>query len=74
VIVLTGDHSTPGPLAAHSWHPVPLLLHGPHCEPDGADRFDEASCRRGSLGGHLPATAILRHALANAGKLDKFGA
>lgn len=74
VIVLTGDHSTPGPLANHSWHPVPTLVHGPWCEPDGFDRFVEGNCARGRLGDHLPAPAILRLALANAGKLAKFGA
>ena len=74
VIVITGDHSTPGPLANHSWHPVPTLIHGPWCEPDGFDRFTERTCTQGRLGDHLPAPAILRLALANAGKLAKFGA
>jgi 2,3-bisphosphoglycerate-independent phosphoglycerate mutase len=73
VIVLTGDHSTPGPLAAHSWHPTPFLLHGPWCEPDGLP-FDEAHCQRGRFGGAYPAVRLLRQALANAGKLEKFGA
>ncbi|MDA1193736.1 MAG: 2,3-bisphosphoglycerate-independent phosphoglycerate mutase [Planctomycetota bacterium] len=74
VIVITGDHSTPGPMAGHSWHPVPTLLYGPWCEPEGAPGFDEATCGRGRLGPRLPATALLRLALANAGKLAKFGA
>jgi 2,3-bisphosphoglycerate-independent phosphoglycerate mutase len=73
-IVITGDHSTPGPLAAHSWHPVPTLLYGPWCEPDLETTFDEAACHRGRLGAALPATALIRLAMANAGKLAKFGA
>jgi len=74
VILITGDHSTPGPMAGHSWHPVPFLLFGPWCEPDGLPRFDEASCRRGALGNAVPGTSLIRLALANAGKLAKFGA
>ena len=74
VIVVTGDHATPGPLAAHSWHAVPTLLWGPWCEPDAATTFDEEACHGGRLGARLPATALLRLALANAGKLAKFGA
>ena len=74
VILITGDHSTPGPMASHSWHPVPFLLFGPWCEPDGLPRFDEACCRRGALGNAVPGTSLLRLALANAGKLAKFGA
>jgi 2,3-bisphosphoglycerate-independent phosphoglycerate mutase len=74
VVVVTGDHSTPGPLAAHSWHPTPFLLHGPWCEPDGFPSFDEVHCQRGRFGGAYPAVRLLRQALANAGKLEKFGA
>ncbi len=29
VLVVTGDHSTPSQMAAHSWHPVPVLMWGP---------------------------------------------
>jgi len=74
VIVVTGDHATPGPMAGHSWHPVPTLLWGPWCEPDAGTTFDEEACHAGRLGGRLPATALIRLALANAGKLAKFGA
>ena len=74
VIVVTGDHATPAPLRAHSWHGVPTILHGPWCEPDAETTFDEEACQRGRLGARLPATALLRLALANAGKLVKYGA
>jgi 2,3-bisphosphoglycerate-independent phosphoglycerate mutase len=74
VILLTGDHSTPGSMAGHSWHPVPFLLFGPRCEPDGLPRFEEGCCRRGAMGSSVPGTSLLRLALANAGKLAKFGA
>jgi 2,3-bisphosphoglycerate-independent phosphoglycerate mutase len=74
VLVVTGDHSTPGPMSGHSWHAVPTLLWGPWCEPDEGKTFDEATCDRGRLGNRLPATALLRLAMANAGKLAKFGA
>ena len=74
VVVVTGDHSTPAPLAAHSWHPVPTLVYGPWVEPDIQETFNEDSCHYGRLGFSLPATALIRLALANAGKLAKFGA
>ena len=57
VIVITGDHASPGPMAAHSWHPVPTLLWGPWCEPDAQTVFDEEACNAGRLGMRLPATA-----------------
>jgi 2,3-bisphosphoglycerate-independent phosphoglycerate mutase len=74
VIVVTGDHSTPGPMVGHSWHPVPVLLWGPWAEPDAGAAFDEEACHAGRLGSRLPSTALLRLALANAGKLAKYGA
>lgn len=73
-ILVTGDHSTPGPMAAHSWHPVPTLLWGPWCEPDGVAVYDEVSCHAGRLGEGIPAPALLRLLMASAGKLAKFGA
>jgi 2,3-bisphosphoglycerate-independent phosphoglycerate mutase len=73
VIAITGDHSTPAPMRAHSWHPVPLLVHSPVCGIDGSTSFGEASCARGGLG-TLPAADLMGLLLANAGRLDKFGA
>jgi 2,3-bisphosphoglycerate-independent phosphoglycerate mutase len=73
VVVVTGDHSTPSRLKAHSWHPVPILLAAATCRPDGIDKFGERACVRGSLG-RFPAVDIMPVALAHALKLAKFGA
>ncbi len=73
VIVVTGDHSTPALLRAHSWHPLPVLLHSKWCRPDRISEFSEAACILGGLG-HIPATEIMPLAMANALKLNKFGA
>jgi len=73
VLVITGDHSTPAAMAAHSWHPVPCLLHSRWCRPDRLIKFGESECRKGSLG-LMPATSLMPLAMAHALKLTKFGA
>ncbi len=74
VVAVAGDHSTPSSMAAHSWHPVPLLINsGSTNEGLGSPGFNERACRSGYLGS-LPATALPLLLLAHAGKLDKFGA
>ena len=73
VVVITGDHSTPSLLKAHSWHPVPVLLFSKWCRPDRVEEFSESQCLSGGLG-RFPATEIMVLALANALKLKKFGA
>jgi len=73
VIVVAGDHSTPALLKGHSWHPVPVLLCSRYCRPDEVTLFAEAACSHGGLG-RLPATQIMLLAMANALKLNKFGA
>lgn len=74
VVAVTGDHSTPSTMAAHSWHSVPLLINSDSTnEGLGSPGFDERNCRSGYLGS-LPATALPLLLLAHAGKLDKFGA
>ncbi len=73
VIIVTGDHSTPALLKAHSWHPVPLLLYSPWCRPDRIEHFGESACASGELG-VIPATQIMPLAMAHALKLNKFGA
>lgn len=73
VLIVTGDHSTPARLKAHSWHPVPVLLASPWARPAGLDGFGERNCLRGDLG-IFPAVHLMSLALANAGRLAKFGA
>lgn len=72
-LAITGDHSTPVPMKAHSWHPVPLLVYGPNCFRDGCSRFTEPEAVRGTLG-TFPAEELLGQLLAEAGKLAKYGA
>ncbi len=73
VVLITGDHSTPSVLKSHSWHPVPLLIYSKYCRPDAAKKFGESDCLRGGLG-IINATDIMTLAMANALKLEKFGA
>jgi len=73
VIVITGDHSTPSLLKGHSWHPVPVLLYSRYCRPDRVNHFSESACTTGGLG-RIAAADIMPLAMANALKLDKFGA
>jgi len=73
VLIITGDHSTPATLAMHSWHPVPFMLNSKWCRPDNVSEFSEQACLAGGMG-RFPATEIMPLAMANALKLDKFGA
>ncbi len=73
VLVITGDHSTPATLAMHSWHPVPFMLRSRWCRSDNVTEFSEQACLAGGMG-RFPATEIMPLAMANALKLDKFGA
>ena len=73
VIVVGGDHSSPAVLKSHSWHSVPALVYGKYVRADGISEFGEHACLRGSLG-VLPAKDIMPIALANAGRITKYGA
>jgi 2,3-bisphosphoglycerate-independent phosphoglycerate mutase len=73
VLIVTGDHSTPSMLASHSWHPVPTLLVAKNCRTDACQKFGETECLRGGLG-QFEAKYLMSLALANAGRLGKFGA
>jgi 2,3-bisphosphoglycerate-independent phosphoglycerate mutase len=74
VVIVTGDHSTPAALRQHSWHPVPVLLWSRYCRPDGVREFGERACVTGALGPRFRASELLPLALANALRLEKFGA
>lgn len=74
VLVITGDHSTPAALKAHSWHPVPVLLWAKTARKDRYIRkFGEGECAHGSLG-HIRAMELLPLMLAHALRLVKYGA
>ena len=73
VLIVTGDHSTPAHLAAHSWHPVPTLLVSEFCRTDRATSFGEDQCVTGGLG-QFEAKYLMPLALANAKRMTKYGA
>jgi len=73
VLIVTGDHSTPSALRNHSWHPVPTLLVSDVCRPDRCESFGESQCLQGGLG-QFKAKTLMTLALANAGRLGKYGA
>ena len=73
VVIITGDHSTPSVIKGHSWHPVPVLLKSPYVLGDTCKGFSERECLKGELG-IFPTVNLMTLALANAGRLKKFGA
>jgi 2,3-bisphosphoglycerate-independent phosphoglycerate mutase len=73
VLVVTGDHSTPAIMKEHSWHPVPVILHAPYVLGGLSAAFSERECLKGELG-IFHSDNILPLALANSGRLKKFGA
>lgn len=73
VLVISGDHSTPAVMAAHSWHPVPFLLHSLRTRFHAEAAFTEADCARGLLG-TFPAQEALPMAMAHSDRLAKYGA
>jgi len=73
VLAITGDHSSPTQLHAHSWHPVPTLLWGDRVGRDDVDSFGERACAAGILG-QLRTQDLMPLMLASAGRLEKYGA
>jgi len=50
LIAVTGDHSTPCKMKAHSADPVPLMIVSAGIASDGLTSFGESNCKKGSLG------------------------
>ncbi|MBW2090678.1 MAG: phosphoglycerate mutase, partial [Deltaproteobacteria bacterium] len=73
VVIITGDHSTPSLWKSHSWHPLPVLLKSRYVRPDHSQEFGERACATGGLG-HIHHMDLMPLAMANAGRLTKFGA
>lgn len=73
VVCITGDHSTPCPMKLHSWHPVPVMIHGGPQRTGWNRRFTERECAAGALG-TFRAMELMQMLLAAAGRLSKFGA
>ncbi len=73
VTIVTGDHSTPAYMKAHSWHPVPTLLVSDCCRSDRCQAFSESESVMGGLS-QFEAKYLMPLALANAGRMSKYGA
>ncbi len=73
VVCITGDHSTPCPMKLHSWHSVPVLIHGGPQRSGYSSEFSEKQSLHGAMGSFM-STDIMPILLASAGKLAKFGA
>lgn len=74
VLVVTGDHSTPAAMKAHSWHPMPVLLSSRWTRSnDEVQGFGESDCAKGSLG-RVHASDLMGLMLAHGLRLEKYGA
>jgi len=75
VLVVSGDHSTPALLKAHSWHPNPVLLKASFQRQTlkSGVKFNEKTCAGGILGTFY-AMDVLPLMMANALKFKKYGA
>ena len=73
VLAVTGDHSTPSTMSAHSWHPSPFLLSSPFVRYGDPKTFSERECCIGAAG-RMEGSKLLGLMLAHAQRLDKYGA
>ena len=70
-VVVTGDHSTPSYLGAHSHHAVPLAIYSKRNRGfDTSDKFDELTFSKGYLG-TVYGNDLMMMVLAAAGRLAK---
>jgi 2,3-bisphosphoglycerate-independent phosphoglycerate mutase len=53
---------------------VPVLLWSEHCRQDGVEKFGERACMAGGLGPRIPSVDLMPLAMANARRLEKYGA
>jgi 2,3-bisphosphoglycerate-independent phosphoglycerate mutase len=60
-------------MKSHSWHHVPVMINSDYCGADDAVRFTENQCNNGGLG-IFESKYLINYLLANAMKLNKFGA
>ncbi|MFP4597192.1 MAG: phosphoglycerate mutase [Persicimonas sp.] len=73
VVVVTGDHCTPSVLGDHSHHPIPTAMCSKHALGGNTAAYTERECLKGTLG-RRASRELLALALAEAGRLKKFGA
>jgi len=73
VVIVTGDHSTPAMWRSHSWHELPVLIYSRYIRRDHVTSFGERPCMAGGLG-HIQHVDLMPLAMANAGRLAKYGA
>ena len=65
---------SPAVWKAHSWHPVPTLLHAPGLtRRNDVSGFGETECLKGALS-QFPAMDLMPLALSYARRMNKFGA
>jgi 2,3-bisphosphoglycerate-independent phosphoglycerate mutase len=73
VLIVTGDHSTPSVMKAHSGHPVPFIIQAKNIRHDAAQHFGENECARG-IWKHIRTPYLIQLALSYADKINKYGA
>jgi 2,3-bisphosphoglycerate-independent phosphoglycerate mutase len=49
-LVLLPDHATPIDIGTHTMDPIPYVIFSTNLKPDSVEKYDEVSCKDGSLG------------------------
>jgi 2,3-bisphosphoglycerate-independent phosphoglycerate mutase len=73
VLIVTGDHSTPSVMKAHSGHPVPFIINAKNIRPDAAKHFGENECAKG-IWRLIRTPYLIQLALSYGDKINKYGA